>query len=71
MKIAFYDTHAYERDAFEEANQQFSHLVHYLTPQLDLDTAAPASGARRSVQSRLRRWPTSGNSQQESRWQTR
>ena len=39
MKIAFFDTHSFEREAFDLANQKFGHKIHYLDSRL-LETTA-------------------------------
>ena len=44
MKIAMFDTHAYEREVFEETNATFRHVITYLEPRLTRETAALAKG---------------------------
>ncbi len=44
MKIAMFDTHRFDRDAFEIANQRFSHQLTFLEPRLTRDTAMLAAG---------------------------
>src|SRR5262245_11110890 len=44
MKIAMFDTHPYEREPFEEANQQAHHTITYLEPRLTSATVALARG---------------------------
>lgn len=44
MRIAFFSTHGFERDAFTAANQSFGHALHFLEPRLTEETAALASG---------------------------
>jgi D-lactate dehydrogenase len=39
MKIAFFDTHPFEKKAFEKANQNFNHELHYLDSRLIESTA--------------------------------
>lgn len=39
MKIAFYDTHSFEREAFDDANKEYRHDIHYLEPRLTELTA--------------------------------
>ena len=39
-----FDTHHYERDAFEAANEQVGHTLTFLEPRLTRETAALASG---------------------------
>lgn len=44
MKIALFDTHGYERDAFQRANAAGVHEISFLEPRLDAGTAAMARG---------------------------
>src|SRR5690349_17883166 len=44
MKLAMFDTHAYERQAFEQANAEFHLDISYLEPRLTQETAALARG---------------------------
>ncbi|PZR03813.1 MAG: hydroxyacid dehydrogenase [Archangium gephyra] len=44
MRIAFFSAHGFERDAFNTANAQFNHVLHYLEARLTEETAALASG---------------------------
>ena len=44
MKIAMFDTHPYEREPFEHANQQARHTITYLEPRLTSATVALARG---------------------------
>jgi D-lactate dehydrogenase len=44
MKIALFDTRAYDRQAFDAANAEFHHDISYLEPRLTQETAALASG---------------------------
>lgn len=44
MKIALFDTHRYERRAFEAASSEFSHEISYFEPRLITSTASLASG---------------------------
>src|SRR6185369_12942469 len=44
MKIAMFDTHAYEREPFDEANKQAGHSITYLEPRLTNSTVALARG---------------------------
>jgi len=46
MKIAFFDTHKYDREAFLKANLDYSHEISYFEPRLTLQSAAMASGHR-------------------------
>lgn len=39
MKIAFFDTHPFEKEAFDKANQNFNHELHYLDSRLIESTA--------------------------------
>lgn len=44
MKIAFYDTHLYEKDVFEEANKDFQFEITYFDFKLSDKTARTAEG---------------------------
>jgi len=44
MRLALFDTHAYDRDAFDAANRRFSHDITYLEPRLTSRTAPLAAG---------------------------
>jgi len=44
MKIALFDTHRYERDAFAQANGTFGHALTFFEPRLLRDTASLAHG---------------------------
>jgi len=44
MQVAVFDTHAYDRDAFERANTRFRHELTFLEPRLTSETAALAAG---------------------------
>lgn len=44
MKIAMFDTHTYDRQSFESANQHFGHEITYLEPRLTAATASLAAG---------------------------
>lgn len=44
MRIAMFDTHAYERPPFEAANERFHHALTFLEPRLTRETAALAAG---------------------------
>lgn len=44
MKIAFFGTRPYEKDAFERENTEFGHQINFLEPRLLTDTAAMAQG---------------------------
>lgn len=44
MKLAVFDTHRYEREAFDAANARHGHLLHYLEPRLTAETAPLAAG---------------------------
>src|SRR5690349_15692966 len=44
MRIAFFDTHHFEREHFDAANERFGHDLVYLEPRLTEATAALASG---------------------------
>jgi D-lactate dehydrogenase len=44
MRIGFFDTHTYEREAFDRANATFGHEIVYFEPRLTLTTASLAAG---------------------------
>ena len=44
MNIAMFDTHRFEREAFETANQRYSHDLRFFEPRLTRDTATLAAG---------------------------
>lgn len=44
MRLAVFDTHAYDRDAFDAANSRYRHEVTYLEPRLTSRTAPLAAG---------------------------
>lgn len=44
MKIAFFDTHPFEREYFESLNSSYGHQITYLEPRLTRDTAKLAEG---------------------------
>lgn len=44
MNVAVFDTHRFDRDAFEIANQRFRHSLSYFEPRLTRDTATLAGG---------------------------
>jgi D-lactate dehydrogenase len=44
MKVAVFDTHRFDREAFEKANAAFRHELHFLEPRLTPDTAVLAAG---------------------------
>ncbi len=44
MRIAVFDTHRFDRDALESANQRFGHDLTFFEPRLTRDTAQVASG---------------------------
>ncbi|MCM2351885.1 MAG: 2-hydroxyacid dehydrogenase [Bacteriovoracaceae bacterium] len=44
MKIAFFDTRPFEKDAFTRANAEFSHEINFLEPRLVESTAKVAQG---------------------------
>jgi D-lactate dehydrogenase len=44
MKIAMFDTHAYDREAFQRANAEYRHEIAFFEPRLNASTAALASG---------------------------
>lgn len=44
MKIAFFDTHAFERPFFEQASAAFQHELSFFEPRLTIDTAQLSRG---------------------------
>ena len=44
MKIAFFDCHPFEREAFDRANEKSNHEIHYIETRLQESTAALAAG---------------------------
>ncbi len=44
MKIAFFDSHNYDRDAFLEANQKYGFDIHFVSARLNLQTVELAKG---------------------------
>jgi len=44
MKIVLFDTHSFEKQAFEKANVSFSHALTFLEPRLTASTAVLAKG---------------------------
>jgi D-lactate dehydrogenase len=44
MKIAVFDTHTYDRQALDAANQRYAHDLTYFEPRLTSDTASLAAG---------------------------
>lgn len=44
MRVAMFDTHRFDRHAFERANAGFGHELHFLEPRLTRETAMLASG---------------------------
>jgi D-lactate dehydrogenase len=44
MRLALFDTHSYDRHAFDAANARFGHTLEYFEPRLTAATAALASG---------------------------
>lgn len=46
MKIAFFDTHVFEKPFFEKANKHHNHTIVHLEPRLTPETAALAEGCR-------------------------
>jgi D-lactate dehydrogenase len=44
MRVAFFDTHGYERAAFDQENAAFGHAITYVEPRLTAQTAALAAG---------------------------
>src|SRR5262245_32185543 len=45
MRIAFFSTHAFDRQFFDEANRTQGHDIHYLEARLTPATAALAAGS--------------------------
>ena len=45
MKIAFFDTHQFDKSAFREANHNLHHEIFFLEPRLTEKTAVLAKGA--------------------------
>ena len=39
MKIAFYDTHSFEKETFDLVNQKYHHSIHYIESRLTEVTA--------------------------------
>lgn len=46
MKVIFFDTHPFDREAFETANKHFEHEIVFLEPKLNVLTAKLAVGAK-------------------------
>lgn len=46
MKIAFFDTHSYERQAFDEVNRTYGFEIHYFETRLTPQSAGLAQGFR-------------------------
>lgn len=44
MRIAFFDTHPFEREPFDRLNQRFGHAITYFEPRLTRETASLAAG---------------------------
>lgn len=44
MKIAFFDTHSFEKKSFESVNQNFEHGITFIEPRLTPQTASIAQG---------------------------
>lgn len=44
MKLAFFDTHGFDRKAFEASNRRFHHQITYFEPRLKTNTAQLAQG---------------------------
>lgn len=44
MKVAFFDTHRFEREIFDQANKKFGYSITYLEPRLSDQTVSLASG---------------------------
>lgn len=44
MRLALFDTHSYERNAFESARPRIRHAISYLEPRLTRETARLAAG---------------------------
>lgn len=45
MKITFFDTHPFEREAFDKANQNYNHEITYIESKLNSMTAPVAEGS--------------------------
>lgn len=45
MRIAFFDTHQFEKENFSKANERFHHEISFLETRLDKNTARLAQGA--------------------------
>jgi len=46
LKIAFFDTHSFEREAFEKVNKVYGHEIVFLEPKLNASTALLAKGVK-------------------------
>ena len=44
MKIAFYDTHSYDKESFEKANEKFGYTIDFFDFKLSERTAGAAKG---------------------------
>jgi len=44
MKVAFFDTHPFEKEAFDSENADGKHEIHYFEPRLTKETATLAKG---------------------------
>jgi D-lactate dehydrogenase len=44
MKLAIFDTHKFDREAFDAANRRFEHQIVYFEPRLTQETASLAQG---------------------------
>jgi D-lactate dehydrogenase len=44
MRVAVFDTHRFDREAFERSNGDFGHELHFVEPRLSRETAVLASG---------------------------
>ncbi len=44
MRVALFDTHAYDREAFDQASSRFEHEITYFEPRLTSSTARLAAG---------------------------
>ncbi len=44
MKIAFFDTHSFDRKPFNDANERFGHTIHFIESRLTEQTAPLAQG---------------------------
>lgn len=44
MKVAFFDTHSFDRRAFERANEAFGHAITFFEPKLGRESARMAQG---------------------------